>query len=275
MIEEPALLILVVLYKRSAKDSDTLKSLIKSTNNTYHLVIWDNSPNKISNEDFYFLINNFRSINYIHDPANLPLSKVYNKVINQHLHKYELFAILDQDSILPDNYISIILKTHENHLDIQLFIPIVNFKNKVISPGKYYLFKGFRWKKPSIGIIKSKNVVCINSGITIRSKYFNKHNFLYNEELTFYGIDIDFMLNYHKYEKYLFILDIKINHDSALLNTKNNKDLFKRFLNRKHAWRVIHKTRGLNLLLVNLYIFYYAIKLTLIRRDFIFLKHVL
>jgi choline kinase len=79
-------LILIVIYNTNIAETETIKSLLDSkeylVNN--HLFIWDNSQ---IFQDISIIKETFNQQNtevtYEHHPENLPLSKLYNNVINR------------------------------------------------------------------------------------------------------------------------------------------------------------------------------------------------
>jgi len=79
------ILILVVIYKINLIQSKTIKSLIDSKDylSESDLFIWDNSPTSQDISALRRFFGKHTNIFYEHHPENLPLSKVYNKVINQ------------------------------------------------------------------------------------------------------------------------------------------------------------------------------------------------
>jgi len=216
--------LIVVLYKTIPIESTTIKSIIENLlksgstlNSIYELTIWDNSPesqldeiNKIRN------LLSFINIKYISTPENKSLSEIYNNV-SLNIDKSEYLTLLDQDSNLP---LSFFIELEEaQHQNYYLILPKVYCDNVLISPGSRFFARGKLFNNVPSGLIASKNLLAINSGMSIRGVVFS--NFRYNEKLRFYGTDTDFMRNYEKTYPSVFILTSPINHSLAIMQTNS------------------------------------------------------
>ena len=163
-------LILIVLYKCKVKESLSFISLLESSEylSNSKLILWDNSPS-IQSVDVNN-ISSFQQAEYIHTPENMSLSKIYNRVIQEN-EKYDYMIILDQDSSFSSDYLEKINKAINKHPTINLFLPLIKSDKTIVSPGNYKIFKGSYWKKEKYGIINSKNILAINSGMVINFNY--------------------------------------------------------------------------------------------------------
>jgi len=125
--------------------------------------------------------------------------------------------------------------------EISLFLPIIKYKSKIVSPTKKYFLKGFYFKEKPVGIQKALNISAINSGMIISFKYLQKKFRGYDERLKFYGTDTYFMMEYCKNEEYLFVLDYEIEHDLTLstLNDPSDK-LVKAYHEMLEAWGILY-----------------------------------
>ena len=265
-------LILVIVYNEKIKDSSTYKSIISTKENLTNstLIIWDNSKNnqKINNNELCF----FKCVQYIHTPNNLSLSKIYNKVIQSN-EEYDYMIILDQDSSFSKNYFKQIQNSIKNNSTINLFLPIVKSDTTIVSPGDYKIFKGSYWKKEKYGKIKSKNILAINSGMVINFNYLKKEFKGYDERLRFYGVDTFFMFEYAKSNKYFYVLDYTFNHESALLNNKENidKKIF-RLTDLFYSWKITNEYKKYNLFFIKIYITFKIVKLVLKNKNLNYFK---
>lgn len=271
-------LILIVIYNTNIYESETIKSLLDSK--VYlansHLFIWDNSQES-QNISVVKSISNHSNIEftYEHHPENLPLSKAYNKVINQFKNEnYDFLVLLDQDSSFKKELFIKLDNTFQNNKEINLFLPIIKFKNTIVSPTKKYFLKGFYFKEKPFGIQKAKNISAINSGMIISFKFLKEKYKGYDERLKFYGTDDYFMMEYCKNEKELFILDYEFEHDLTLSTLNNSSDkLVKSYHQMLEAWSILYSDSILKYI-VKLYTYihssYIAIKYK--NKDFLIWK---
>ena len=263
-------LLLVVIYKTSIKESKTIKSLLanKQYLNNSKLLIWDNSPIPQEVNDEIITIEN---IEYVHTPENLALSVIYNRVRKSY-ENFDYIIILDQDTTFQNNFLPMLNKSIYENQDILLFLPLLVSHNIIVSPGDYIVFKGKHWKEKKIGLIPSKNLVAINSGMVINFDYFKNKFAGYDERLNFYGVDIFFMLEFQKYNKNVFVIDYKIQHESALLDKNENIDVkIFRFNDLKYAWKILNNSNIFKKIVIYLYICYSSLKMAIIYKNIGFL----
>lgn len=217
-----SLLILIVLYKQSLDESLTVQSLLKIKNiaNNSKLVIWDNSPEP-QTEDAIIKINKILNyeVLYINTPENVPLSKVYNTVINKNPY-YDFLLLFDQDSFFTEEYFQKLNKYSEENKDINLFLPLIKHNSFIISPGAFKYFKGKFWKKEKLGRLEAENILAIASGMAIRMSYLSKFG-NFDERLNLYGIDTNFMIRYWKQNKWLYVFNPVFKHDLSDFNKES------------------------------------------------------
>lgn len=112
------------------------------------LVIWDNSSDVQEDSQIVWVKNNLNNIEvcYIHTPKNMPLSKIYNSIRSDFQDIAKFIVLLDQDSKFCSNFFiqhKALIKQGEIS---NLYLPIIKFKNTIISPAWLFYFKGFRYK---------------------------------------------------------------------------------------------------------------------------------
>lgn len=212
-------ILLVILYNETLTSSKTIRTYLENCrqyHNKIKLVIWDNSPvRKISPEE---IVNCITKFEYRHTPQNIPLSVVYNNVIESSL-EYNSIFIFDQDSIVTNEYFNQIYTAQYLYPQINLFIPRIIHGSKVISPAKRFLHKGKYVYRPDIsGIIKSRRFIGIMSGMNIRMRLFKNTNIKFDNNLTLYGIDIMFSIDYSKSFKSLYVIDYTLQHDLSMFS---------------------------------------------------------
>lgn len=209
-------LLLVVLYNKTLHTSETLGSLLTFRDQLKgsKLLLWDNSPaSALTKDELEVLQSSFTEVEYVCTPENLALSAIYNQVLQrQEMAKYEGLVLLDHDSLLADNFFTEARSSMAQHPDINLFLPIVESNNEIVSPADLYLFKGVRWKQKQTGLTKAKRRAAINSGMVIRTGYVQNEYKGYDERLKFYGTDTYFMNCYATQNKYFYVLNTSIQH---------------------------------------------------------------
>lgn len=99
--------------------------------------------------------------------------------------------LLDQDSIFGPEYFQEFYNA-EKRSNVDLFLPKIMHKGRIISPTKIYYAKGFYYKEIASGFISSKKLGAINSGMIISSKYLIRTRFSYDIRLGNYCTD-DFL----------------------------------------------------------------------------------
>ena len=217
---------LIVLYKMQLVDSLTFRSIENYIHTryfqptlSYRLVIWDNSPSPSYDE-----VSNFRAklpaleIKYIHTPKNCSLSEIYNVVATK-LAFNEYLTLLDQDTVLPIAYFEELRLAQSERWP--LILPKAECQNLLVSPGRRYFARGIRLKDIKSGAVSSKNLLAINSGMSILCSVFQL--FKYDERLRFYGTDTFFMRNYEKYFELAFVLKTPILHSLAKMESQSEE----------------------------------------------------
>lgn len=209
-------LYLTVLYKTKYSNSQTLRSFSKlrfGGNKNNFFVVWDNSPESETKIQEVKEFLNTENVEYIHTPENIALSKVYNACLEKY-SDFDFLMIFDQDSkIIRKDFDSYLEKTISENPDVNIFLPQIYSKNKLYSPGKFWIFKGWHYKNLSIGINKDKLYTAIMSGTGVRISFLKKNKIIFNEELSLYGIDTCFFSDVRKIDSRFYVLAEKLGHD--------------------------------------------------------------
>lgn len=164
----------LVLYNTRLEDSITFTSLrnsLKKNNLRMDILVYDNSPTPMVTESD-FISDNWR-IHYVHDKTNPGVSKAYNEGLGiaRKLNKKWLL-LLDQDTSFPQNAVVEYSKAIQENPDIYLLAPIVISINKIISPCRYFLNKGYCLRKVNPGVYNFHAKSLINSGMLINVEAF-------------------------------------------------------------------------------------------------------
>ena len=272
MIENPTLLILVVLYKRNLDQSETWKSLenaMEYLNPKSKILVFDNSPKPLSGKDQIAIsIMRFKTA-YFHNPENMSLAKIYNSVLSE-AGCYDFLLLLDQDSSFNIDFFGTFFKANINHPKIDLFLPYVKSGRTIVSPGLWLGFKGKYWDCLKTGIVESRNLTAIASGMCIRTSYLVDTFKGFDEFFQLYGIDTFFMIEFAKQRQEVFVLNYELGHDLSDYSETNLENRLTRF--RDFSRSTILLTDKNNALRVKaiFYLYYKGIKISLKYNDYRF-----
>lgn len=200
----------LVLYKIRLEDSETFISLsdsLKNSNLSMDIVVYDNSPTPMANPSD--CISDNWTIHYIHDKINPGVSKAYNegfRIAKKLKNKWML--LLDQDTSFPQNAIAEYGKAVQENTNICLLAPIVISKNKIISPCRYFLNRGYTLRKVKPGVYNFHIKSLINSGMLISVDAFEKTGG-YNENIRLDFADHAFVRKYKKIYDNFVVINLK------------------------------------------------------------------
>lgn len=264
--------ILIVLYKETILSSRTVSSLINNCRTEIKdaiLFLWDNSPVIMEQRYFEILDENKIKYEYSHTPENLPLSEIYNKVVNIYrIQNYDLLFLFDQDSDITPLYFESIKNAYTQNPDINLFVPYIVVENKIVSPGDIGLYTGRYWSKKRTGRIEAKNRIAIASGMLIRFDCFVAQNLEFDENLLFYGIDTKFCIDYSRKNKWIYVIDYQLTHSLSIFENESNKLKINRLRSHGSSLRYIFRKNLLGYLLASISYSFKLIRLkVLIFRD--------
>lgn len=265
--------ILVCLYNKDIYTSNTIQSLLKSVSliRNSKVFIWDNSLLSLDEKSINILKANFENFEYKHTPENIVLSKVYNSVIEEQTDSNSYLMLCDDDSTIPESFFIKLKDQIEFNKMINLFLPQIYSNSILVSPAKDYLIKTQLIKGLDPGVLKSKNVTAINSGMVISNRVF-KEGFRYDEKLNFYGTDNFFMYQFSKKYQNLVVLDVVINHDLSFNDSKNLNNKIRIFKEIKRANKVIYSKDIIRKKLVEVNNFVVSLKLCIKHKTLAFFK---
>jgi len=216
-------LVVIVLYKKRLRESENFISLEKSVSCNHcenvDLYIYDNSPEPQEIEP-----NKYFNIIYVHNPTNPGVSTAYNTACKkaESLNK-QWILIFDQDTPLPleaiEEYHKAILELEP---EINIIAPKLFSENRMISPCKYILHRGFPRSKMPAGKFQIKGHSFLNSGLLLKVCSIKKIGF-FDENLFDYS-DHDFIIRFARENKFAKIINLELKHDwSSSANTNDEK----------------------------------------------------
>ena len=157
-------LAVLVLYETRLEHCESFLSLSKNLKNSgskMDIVVYDNSPEPAYEKKASF--DNW-NIHYIHDGSNPGVSKAYNEgfKIGKELNKKWLL-LLDQDTTFPQDALIKYFDAMNSYKNSVLFAPVLIVNNKIYSPSRYYLKRGFHLKSIKVGFNTIRNKTLLNS----------------------------------------------------------------------------------------------------------------
>jgi GT2 family glycosyltransferase len=223
---KPSILALVVVYGIPPTESPAVSSIRNSAKTGVNLrtLIWDNSLQRIQ-DDLPEV--GWGDMAWVHTPENLGMAAIYNAVISDRLRQHEHLLLLDQDTRLPENFFEVAALAIVQNPSVALFLPMVRAHARWVSPLYAALGWGRYWRQPQAGLLSSRHLGAINSGMIIAASYLQKQFVGYNRNLRFYGTDTYFMLEYRRQNKWAFILDTIIDHDLSFFSTSTEGKVVK------------------------------------------------
>lgn len=211
-MSDKLLCIVVVLYRKSWQESQAITSIlegISSLQDSVTLIVWNNSPGF--------------SMELIHpqviwmEGENTTLPCIYNKVAGISFGQGVSAIMLSDDDTDYSRYdfkgnFEVVGKLMDGNSSVGCFIPRIRSADKLVSPGGRFLFKGRLFESVTPGLVSSKNLLAINSGMIVTRGCYEIMGVLYDERLNFYGTDTDFFVRYQDFYPYVYIFDSLIEH---------------------------------------------------------------
>lgn len=260
-------LILVVIYNKRLRDSETILSLIKSasTLSGSTIFVWDNSLSEQHQSEISWLRAQCTGVNILYKstPENLSLSKIYNRFLVEAGIVCDFVVLTDHDTVFDQEFFNAHATAVQQSGSVNLYLPKVVFKDGVVSPGKQFFYKSFPYKTLESGVRRARNNTAVNSGMIIRCSYFCGSFTGYDERLSFYGTDDYFMMQYRKANKYFYVLDYIIQHDLTCSPFSSDLPAFRKSFNDAQSAFLILHSNGRRYSIAGLVVFLRRLKHTL------------
>lgn len=275
-------IILVVLYNEIITKTHSFISLVKAFENSaqraegYEVLFWDNSKASINEEHVTGAISTLTGLGlaakYINTPENLALSRLYNQVIELYQNEKDYLFVLDQDSEFDNGYFSAFENIIKQHAP-DVVLPVVKFKEQIVSPTKILYLKGFYYDCAPMGFINSSTVSAINSGMIIALSYIRKQGYRYNERLRNYCTDDDIMQFVRKTKGSVYVMDYSFEHDLSLCTLNANSDSLRmRYNEMVRSKKILHSRNIFESAFVNAYFFAHRAYMALKYKDIKYFK---
>lgn len=199
-------LIIIVLYNERLASSASFNSLIKCKEEL-NIYVYDNSA--LSDES----ATRYPFVTYVHNPANPGVSTAYNsgaKFAQQNAKNWLL--LLDQDTILPNNFVEMLEQQMNNQPESDLFAMRLLKNENLISPCGYKYKRGYALSEMSAGRNAIKHITFLNSGLIISVDLFLKAGG-YDPNVPLYFSDFVFVNRLRKLTDYFVLLPINLTHN--------------------------------------------------------------
>ena len=174
------ILALVVLYRRSPSESESLCSLVQILNANpdlaqhFSIVVYDNSPQRQNFE----VVAQFPVL-YKHDPTNAGLATAYNfGLAHASEARYDWLLLLDQDTPLTYSFLAELIAcatTLRVQTQVASIVPKLLVEGKIFSPAAHFLDQlRHQYRRSNhavsrqIGGIQEGRLTAYNSGAALR-----------------------------------------------------------------------------------------------------------
>lgn len=213
--------IVIVLYRKELTDCVTYQTLISSLRSSkinYHLIIYNNSSDiHVSSSDKYEVVNAGK---------NEKLFGAYNYALNFAIKSNcKWLLLLDQDTEITAEYIEKLDFFLSSSIDVNIVaaVPLLVNRNKILSPKIASSIGWWEYNIKHSGSQQEK-IVAFNSLTLINTEYMQYIGGFSSD----YPLDMLDHWYYHQissFNKNIYVLDVKINHNLSLLEYEENISL--------------------------------------------------
>ena len=212
-------------------------------------IIIDNSTVDYQNEAFCAE----QGLIYSGTGQNLGLSKAYNIAISLAPGDVDYFIWLDDDSILPADFLRKVESYIKQYPKIDVFVPVVRSLGSAgfLSPSRFVDFNTYRIN--AIEELAGVHFSAINSGMVVKKTIYKE--FEYDETLFLDCLDHDFMAWIWEHNKQVLIMrDVAINQNFSGDQKRGKRQLLKRFGIFSKDYRAYRKKHHCSMLKTELYL---------------------
>jgi GT2 family glycosyltransferase len=211
------------------EDSPTLETLLEANLEASGLglelgiIIQDNTPDRREHQNIP------SGVRLISAPENPGLSSAYNRAIEiAELEGYEWLLTLDQDTILPRNFlirVTELAKDLESTTEVGAIVPQVVSDGRLISPFRFAFNAVPRWFRHSVPGILTTATYAVNSAATLRVDALREVG---GYDLMF-PLDISDISLFHRldlaHKKVFLAADLIVAHDFSMLGKQTRMSL--------------------------------------------------
>ncbi|MBX9564208.1 hypothetical protein LEO78_14025 [Aeromonas hydrophila] len=258
----------IVLYNKKIADSASITSIFKQhswmENIKLSVSIYDNSENAMISESELLYLKTVLDVNYIHDGSNRGLNVIYESEFRNLNTDYIL--LLDDDTFLPSNYLSIFFDSHNINASNSIYVPKIYSFEKIISPYRTFLFLSKSIDNNISGV--HRDIHAINSGVILPNINEIKC-YQYPQYVKFYGTDSVLFDYINQLKIPIVVLDCKVNHDLSFHPLGDFDKYQKALRNVICFWREHYSSNTIHLAFLFCYLLYLSFKLSCKKRKLI------
>ena len=227
------ILFVIVLYKTPLINSttfQTLKASLESNfiNSRIDLLVCDNSPEEhidskecVSSECF--------NLFHLYDSSNPGISISYNRAAEIASAKEKKWLLMfDQDTRLPIDGLHQYIKNLKNLPNFPLYVPKLFVADKLMSPCRYFMYRGSHLPEIKAGINRLKRKNILNNGVLVSLDAFKKVGG-YDERVWLYFSDFVFFDRLKKHYKEFVVLDCNVEHELSSSDYRDIRFAIERF----------------------------------------------
>jgi GT2 family glycosyltransferase len=219
------ILAVVVLYKRSPQESQTIQSLIQvfqrnpALKACVRVLLWDNSPIPVADFSLPF------SFDLRSAQRNVGTSGAYNYAMEfAESLQYPWLLLLDQDTTLSDEFLLGMVGYAEKFQDeseIATVVPFIFSHGTLVSPRRLRSFNRLQQIPLTFGGLYKDRAYAVNSATLIRVAALRQVGG-YNEEFWLDLSDVYVFLALHRAGKSMYIAgDLRLDHSIASMDFDN------------------------------------------------------
>lgn len=258
----PLIGVALVIYNKKCLESDSFRAIYSCEISA--LVLVDNSTDpeiQLYNRKECLRI----GCDYCSMDGNRGLAKAYNAALMSIGGRIDFLLLLDDDTIIPENLISILRGAITQNFDADVFVPYVVDQTALLSPCRRVSCLFFRYKKrPDLFTNKMS---AINSGLVIHLQKDSKKQPLFNEELFLDCIDHDYILRMIRQGSSFQIYPVEFRQRFFELSSRDEVSQKERTLARfalfSEDYRCFCKSCSLSKTVSETYLLFRALKLNL------------
>ena len=243
------ILAILVLYNCKISESKTIASLLKGYSynsqvfDFFKLIIYDNGLNdqKVS------LTVNFKN-EYVHQPENAGVAVAYNFALKEAIaQQYDWILLLDQDSNLPENFITNLFTTCSDikrNNKVVAIIPKIFYRGHFFSPSKVLYGGVHRPIDYNHRGICNFQVTTIASGVLLRTSFIQEIGG-FNELYWLDWLDMWIFNSIHASGSKVYVTDSIIEHELSILNLDKfmNENRYRNILKYEAIFMRSHKSK--------------------------------
>lgn len=220
----------IVVYNSIAEKTETFQRIAAVEQEPCKVLILDNSDD-VQYAEVNERHSRDKSYAYISMNGNMGLSKAYNAALDylvQSALEDDLVIWFDDDSLVSDDYFSVLRKSATDNEAVDIFAPVIQGQDgRFYSPNEAHLIKNKQLKEPG-DCISNKRFNAINSCTAVRMRCYKEYR--YDEKIFLDQVDHAFFEDQRAMGRLFYKLPTIVHHDFSLKTKKSCSDeCFKRY----------------------------------------------